>query len=148
MERSQSRSTRKLTLPPRPEAVPAARAAVGELIGDFGRDAAFRAQIAVSEVVANCVRHVGFAPDEEIAVHLTRSQDRFRAEIVAPGAGIDPLRLVPAELSATSGRGLLIVDAVVDRWGTVPERPGTVWFEIHGPPTRSRGDAAGDAPHD
>jgi anti-sigma regulatory factor (Ser/Thr protein kinase) len=140
MEAGRSNAMRSLRLPPLPDAVPAARAAVGELVGDFGREAAFRAQIAVSEVVANCVRHVGFAPDEQIAVHLTRSQDTFRAEIVAPGPGVDPLRLAPADLSATSGRGLLIVDAVVDRWGTVPEQPGAVWLEIEGPSTRSRGD--------
>jgi anti-sigma regulatory factor (Ser/Thr protein kinase) len=144
VERNRSTSRKTLRLPPSPEAVAAARAAVGELVGDFGREAAFRAQIAVSEVVANCVRHVGFAPDEQIAVLLTRSQERFRAEIVAPGAGVDPLRLAPADPAATSGRGLSIVDAVVDRWGTVREQPGTVWFEIEGPSTRSSCDALTD----
>jgi hypothetical protein len=35
------------------------------------------------------------------------------------------------EHHATSGRGLCIVNALADRWGTIPTRDSkTMWFEI------------------
>jgi hypothetical protein len=46
----------ELQLQPRPEAAWQARAAVTPLVSDFEHGAAFRARLAVSELVANCVR--------------------------------------------------------------------------------------------
>ena len=86
-------------------------------------------ELAVTELVANVVRHV---PDRRCVLLVLR---------VADGAGVrvevgDDSRELPCaatELSPDeeSGRGLALLDAVVDKWGVGPRSGGgkTVWFE-------------------
>ncbi|MBZ3907367.1 ATP-binding protein [Streptomyces scabiei] len=70
-----------------------------------------------------------------IEVTDTRAERLPRAQHPAPGA------------ESESGRGLLVVAALADRWGTTPGRPPrkTVWAEIGLPPApgNSRSGATG-----
>jgi anti-sigma regulatory factor (Ser/Thr protein kinase) len=120
----------EVQLAPLPQAAGEARAAVARCVADFSADAAFRAQLAVSELVANCVRHVRFSDDERITVRLRRFGPTLRVEVEDPGDGVRTGSLQPPGLDSTSGRGLRMVDAVVDRWGEVSDRRGRVRFEI------------------
>ncbi|MGO4462220.1 ATP-binding protein [Streptomyces sp. M-16] len=87
------------------------------------------AELALTELVANVVRHV---PDRGCSVLIQRRPGGLRVEVtdtcpaaprVAPGG--DPLD--------EGGRGLRLVQAVTDRWGVLPRSAGkTVWFECDG----------------
>lgn len=84
-------------------------------------------QLAVTELVANVVRHV---PDRRCALVLRRQGPGVRVEVTdgCPRLPRIPDRLTP---EAEHGRGLLLLDAVVGKWGVEPVTGGgkTVWFE-------------------
>ncbi|MFI5862379.1 ATP-binding protein [Streptomyces sp. NPDC051546] len=88
------------------------------------------AELALTELVSNVVRHV---PDRGCVVLILRQPQGLRVE-VSDGCPAPP-RPAPdsGELDA-GGRGLLLVEAVTDRWGTDPDLTGkTVWFECDVP---------------
>ncbi|MCX5420465.1 ATP-binding protein [Streptomyces sp. NBC_00078] len=84
-------------------------------------------ELGVTELVANVVRHV---PDRRCVLLLLRSAAGVRVEVAD---SCPQLPCVSAELSleAEGGRGLVLLDAVVDKWGVGPAAGGgkTVWFE-------------------
>lgn len=85
------------------------------------------AELALTELVTNVVRHV---PDRHCELLILRRTRGLRVE-VADRCPRLPVQGGGEEL-AEGGRGLLIVAAVTDRWGYEP-RPGgagkTAWFE-------------------
>lgn len=120
-------SERVVRLPPDPVSVRSARAFVrDELRGSGCDDRADDAALAVSELAANAVLHAR----TELTVHVTVSDGLARVE-VDDGSAVLPVHL-PVGASALSGRGLALVDALTDRWGTRPMATGgkTVWFEL------------------
>ncbi|MCX4582531.1 ATP-binding protein [Streptomyces sp. NBC_01481] len=87
------------------------------------------AELALTELVANVVRHV---PGRRCTLLILRRPDGLRVEVadkhphcprpVRPECGGDELD--------EGGRGLLLVEAVTDRWGVTPMPGGkTMWFE-------------------
>lgn len=88
------------------------------------------AELALTELVANVVRHV---PGRGCAVLILRRPEGLRVE-VTDGCP-HPVRVSEGGDELTEGgRGLLLVEAVTDRWGTVPLPAGkTVWFECDAP---------------
>ncbi|MGW0880534.1 ATP-binding protein [Streptomyces sp. NPDC002671] len=96
------------------------------------------AELALTELLANVVRHV---PGRRCGICFLLLPGAVRVEVSdscprlpVPGSG-NPL--------ADSGRGLLLVTAFTDRWGVTPYPDGsgkTVWFECLSP-------AAPGAPH-
>ncbi|WP_435610894.1 ATP-binding protein [Streptomyces sp. C10-9-1] len=86
------------------------------------------AGLALTELVANVVRHV---PGRRCRMVLARIGGGVRVEVADDGPGLPaPARGGPLE--AEGGRGLVLVDAVTDRWGVRPGPGGrgkTVWFE-------------------
>ncbi|MET9698740.1 ATP-binding protein [Streptomyces sp. NPDC006529] len=91
------------------------------------------AELALTELVANVVRHV---PGRGCAVVILLRPQGLRVEVAdgspsppRPDPGPDPL--------ADGGRGLLLVEAVTDRWGAEVGASGkTVWFECDRPGLR------------
>ncbi|MFF4208072.1 ATP-binding protein [Streptomyces sp. NPDC001796] len=85
------------------------------------------AELAATELIANVVRHV---PDRRCTLLVLRQEAGIRVEVTD---GCDRRPAVPSELppEAENGRGLLLLDAVVDKWGVQPHGTGgkTVWFE-------------------
>jgi anti-sigma regulatory factor (Ser/Thr protein kinase) len=92
-------------------------------------DLSDRASLALTELIANVVRH---CPDRRATVLILRQpQERGLRVEVTDTSPCPPLSTAVDEL-AEGGRGVVIVEAVTDRWGWVPlaDRPGkTVWFE-------------------
>src|SRR5262245_37853511 len=85
------------------------------------------AELGVSELIANVVRHV---PDRRCTLVLLRQTAGVRVEVTD---GLAQLPVMPVGLSeeSESGRGIFLLDAVVDKWGVEAEPSGgkTVWFE-------------------
>lgn len=84
-------------------------------------------ELGVTELLANVVRHV---PDRRCTLLLLRAAAGVRVEV---GDGSDQLPVVRDDLppEAVGGRGLVLLDAVADKWGVGPRLAGgkTVWFE-------------------
>jgi DNA-binding CsgD family transcriptional regulator/anti-sigma regulatory factor (Ser/Thr protein kinase) len=93
---------------------------------------AFDAQLLVSELVSNSVRHAGLGRDDLIRVTADWSGDRLLVH-VRDGGG--PRRASPVSGSirpapgAESGWGLYVVDRLASRWGTTADG---YWFELRG----------------
>ncbi|MBT2488892.1 ATP-binding protein [Streptomyces sp. ISL-96] len=90
-------------------------------------DVADAAELALTELIANVVRHV---PSRRCRTCILLQPGGVRVE-VADDCPHLPAPAARDEL-AEGGRGLLLVDAVTDRWGVEPHPGGggkTVWFE-------------------
>ncbi len=90
------------------------------------------ASTGISELLANVHRHA--KPDKQCAVKLTMAADRLTVAV----ADHDPRlpHLQPMEPTATTGRGLAMVEAMSDGWGTdlLPDDGGkVVWFVLRMP---------------
>ncbi|MFE6056597.1 ATP-binding protein [Kitasatospora sp. NPDC056446] len=96
----------------------------------------YAALLIVAELAANAITH-GRVAGRGFELHLAltttvRRGTTLRIEISDPRG--DRLPVLPAALTpnAQSGRGLTLIDALCDRWGTIPRHPNakTVWTEI------------------
>lgn len=91
------------------------------------------AELALTELVANVVRHV---PGRGCVVLILRRPGGLRVE-VSDGCPAPPHPPTGAGELSEDGRSLLLVEAVTDRWGTDPNSTGkTVWFECDATPPR------------
>jgi anti-sigma regulatory factor (Ser/Thr protein kinase) len=82
-------------------------------------------ELLTTELVSNVVRHVG----QPMTIRALRQPSRIRVEVDDDSTDL-PVLQHPAPLQPR-GRGLLLVDALADQWGTAPRDDGkTVWFEI------------------
>ncbi|MFJ4807553.1 SpoIIE family protein phosphatase [Streptomyces longwoodensis] len=112
--------------PPRPAEVGRARAVVREQLHDWGLPRlADPAELMVSELVTNAVRHTRARPVE---VRLVRG-DTLLCEVDDDDHELPALRNAGPE--AEAGRGLRVVSALAREWGTSRTAAGkTVWFEL------------------
>ncbi|MFI5986108.1 ATP-binding protein [Streptomyces sp. NPDC051555] len=91
------------------------------------------AELALTELVANVVRHV---PGRGCAVVILLRPRGLRVEVTDDSPAPPRPSRDPAPLGE-GGRGLLLVEAVTDRWGTYGTPTGkTVWFECDRPKPR------------
>jgi anti-sigma regulatory factor (Ser/Thr protein kinase) len=123
--------TARIDLPPVAGSVPAARHLLLEVLRawDVPQDCD-DAALLVTELVANVIDHAR----EEASLSLEAEvSDGWLRISVADGSSIRP---VVRELSHEQprGRGLLLVKAIADRWGSEDHRGGKrVWFELRPP---------------
>jgi anti-sigma regulatory factor (Ser/Thr protein kinase) len=82
------------------------------------------ARVVVSELVGNSVRHAAPLGLNEIAVSWSLEGDDLVIS-VSDGGGTTTPQVLSTERSAISGRGLSIVEALVDRWWVDNERGQT-----------------------
>ncbi|MFI0964912.1 ATP-binding protein [Streptomyces sp. NPDC021080] len=121
-----------------------ARLLVVQQLDDWGipRDSRTASTMAATaaEFAANAVTH-GRTPGRDFALRLTLTPESVRIEVT----DTRPDRLPPApgklpELpgpEAKSGRGLLLVEALADRWGAEPQSPyiKMAWAEVDRTPS-------------
>ena len=81
--------------------------------------------VLVTELVSNAVLHAG----TELEVVVRRPDGRLRVE-VHDGSALLPVRK-HYSLTAATGRGLVLVEEMADRWGAETTPTGkVVWFEL------------------
>ncbi|MEU2539379.1 ATP-binding protein [Streptomyces iakyrus] len=90
--------------------------------------------LVVGELAANAVRH-GRVPGREFGLRLVldRAAGVPRVEVTdAASAKRLPAIAPPSFPEGESGRGLLLVDALAERWGSTARSPvgKTVWAEL------------------
>ncbi|UGQ10169.1 ATP-binding protein [Yinghuangia sp. ASG 101] len=118
-----------LHLPASVDAVPRARHALrNALAGESADEPLQILELLVSELVTNAVRH---APQStEVTVQLLCGDGVFRLAVADAGG---PLRRPgrPARASDENGRGLLLVEALANSWGSYPIAGGkVVWCDV------------------
>jgi anti-sigma regulatory factor (Ser/Thr protein kinase) len=86
-----------------------------------------RAELLVSEVVTNSVRHADLDPEDRIDVHMHCSPSMLRVDVTDPGPGFDPVGMRPRP---GGGWGLWLMDQLATRWGVERDGNTHVWFEI------------------
>ncbi len=122
-----------LELVPALRAPRAARAFVAETLTAWNvqADEVEAAQLVVSELVTNAVLHAVDSPTISLDLRLTDGAVRV---LVTDGGLGEPERRAHADpWTAESGRGVWLVDAFAERWGTETHgRDGkTVWCELN-----------------
>jgi len=122
-----------LTIPGRPEHLRTARGFVARsLDADFAETDT--AVLLVSELISNSLQHTDSGrPGGMVTVTLIANPAGLRVEVADEGAATVPAVQSDAGSSAETerGRGLRIVEALSDRWGSVSGENHTVtWFEL------------------
>lgn len=102
-------------------------------------DVAERAEPIVAELAANAALH-GRVPGRDFRLTLTLDEavGTLRIEVTDARGEKLPVLQPPPPPDRESGRGLLLVAALADRWGTEPHQPvgKTTWAELNlGPQT-------------
>ncbi|MEU6099017.1 ATP-binding protein [Streptomyces sp. NPDC047079] len=92
-----------------------------------------------AELAANAVRH-GHVPGRDFHLRLIEGRDGVRLEVSDTRTERLPESRPPQDPAADeSGRGLLLVEALADRWGVEPRSPGKcVWAEVRPSPATPR----------
>lgn len=118
------------TLPCLEESAEAARKLVRTALAVWHLDAlADVGTLLVTELVANAVKHTS---TRHIRVVVTRPSDLWvRIGVTDKSRDMPELKPQNGDLLDTSGRGLLLIDALTKRWGTDRYRWGKhVWGEL------------------
>ncbi|MFI2619882.1 ATP-binding protein [Streptomyces sp. NPDC018584] len=117
------------TLASEAASVPAARQIVRDACAewDMAEEAAETGMLLISEIVTNAVRH---GHSHSVRVIAERPHPGWlRVAVTDKSRHVPELHVVGPD--ATGGRGLLLVDALSDRWGTDLLPQGKrVWAEI------------------
>ncbi|MFF3322083.1 ATP-binding protein [Streptomyces sp. NPDC002889] len=86
------------------------------------------AQLCVTELVANVIRHVGTDTPTTLAVSMNGTH--LRIEVHDPDTRPLPT-LISAQVDDESGRGMALVEATADRWGVILRADSKVtWCEL------------------
>ncbi|HEV3365447.1 MAG TPA: ATP-binding protein [Acidimicrobiia bacterium] len=132
-----------LRLPATPVAASVARHAVAGLAPYLDAGVAENAELLVSELVTNSVRHAGLPEEASIEFSVRASSEVLMVEVADAGQGFNhagpPRPRVVSGVAESSGWGLFLVDRISDRWGAVEMDGETrVWFELRPGATGSR----------
>jgi anti-sigma regulatory factor (Ser/Thr protein kinase) len=117
-------------LPHSPTAPAMARSQVAQACSDLPGDLLEVTLLLTSDVVTNAVSH----GRGDVRMSLDCHDQRLRVEVEDDGPG-RPI-LAQVNLMADSGRGLLLLDALANDWGTLPAGAGggkRVWFSMRTP---------------
>ena len=114
-----------MRLSAQPASVRDARARVRSLVADWPPECTATLQVLVDELVTNAVLHAR----SETRVEMEIDGSRLRVAVHDASPVVPRLRRYTPE--AVTGRGLLLVDRIADRWGVEPDGDGkAVWFEL------------------
>ncbi|MEU6574387.1 ATP-binding protein [Streptomyces sp. NPDC046805] len=136
-----------LRLSPTPRGARLARLLAAEQLRIWGLPLDLARQL-VAELAANAVTH-GRVPGRDFLLTVYVLAHTLRIEVTDTCGDLTPCPQVPAD-DAESGRGLVLVEALADRWGVSQGRHPrkTVWAELNlaPAPTLLSSGATGDLP--
>lgn len=114
------------SLPPNPRSARIARHVVDDALEIWNcRELCDTVELLTTELVANAVRHAR----TPLALRIIEEPDALRVEVEDRSDEL-PRPVQPA-LGATSGRGLVLVEALATDWGVESLRGGKcVWFRV------------------
>jgi anti-sigma regulatory factor (Ser/Thr protein kinase) len=97
------------------------------------------AELIVSELVTNSIRHAGVRPDQLVTVDLRLFAERLRITVTDPGSDIQPHLLVQSP-DGLGGHGLRLVAQLSTEWGVGRDAVGAtqVWCDLVLAPGRGR----------
>ncbi|MGL4743960.1 MAG: ATP-binding protein [Dermatophilaceae bacterium] len=127
-----------MRVPQRASSVRHVRAEVVSDLGErgFSDDLVEEAEIVVSELFTNAVRHARPLSDGTVRVRWRVRPEVVEVEVTDGGSATVP-RPAPRTVWLDSGRGLRIVRALAHEWGVTDDRTGTVvWATLGGPSHR------------
>ena len=131
-----------LRVPATPAAPATARRAVASLAPHLDSRVVEDAELLVSELVTNSLRHGGLGPTQGIEVCLRASPQTVMVEVADRGRGFGGHRpRIEAKKTVVDGRGpvlekdepnwgLFLVDQIAWRWGIAEQGDVRVWFEL------------------
>ncbi|MFE7313299.1 ATP-binding protein [Streptomyces sp. NPDC057555] len=120
-------------LPARRTSVPEARRRVSTLLHEWGAAQQVRddVELVVTELFTNAVRHTD---SEKVGCEIAVVGAHIRIEITDEGGpGATSPHALPGSLDQEGGRGLFLVGALSDSWGTRPDDGGSgqvVWADL------------------
>jgi anti-sigma regulatory factor (Ser/Thr protein kinase) len=112
---------------PEPEQVPLVRRRADQVLHEWALDQLqWAVELLLNEVAGNVVRHAHTPYD------VTMTWDRHTLRVsVRDTSSAPPLPRIHVPETESSGRGLLLVTKLAERWGWEPDGRGkVVWFEI------------------
>jgi anti-sigma regulatory factor (Ser/Thr protein kinase) len=112
-----------------PDSAAEARRALGDVSDHLSQRRLEDAQLLVSELVTNAIRHAGLGDDDQITIVLEADAGALRIEVRDPGPGFDVVEPTP-DPARPSGWGLYLVRELSDRWGVERNDETLVWFEL------------------
>ena len=112
----------RVRLPREAWTVTVARNLASVVLADASETALSAVQIAISEACANAVIHAD--PAKDYQVRIRTGPDWCQVQVIDAGKGFDlaSAPIMPA-VTAASGRGLVLISAVVDRFEVRRRRP-------------------------
>ena len=114
-----------------PDSAGEARRALGEVSDHLTPRRLEDAQLLVSELVTNAIRHAGLHADDVIRLIVVTGEHALRIEVCNPGQGFEVPEPAPApDPARRSGWGLYLVRELSDRWGVERDGETRVWFEL------------------
>ncbi len=116
-------------LQPRPEAVSSARRALDGLADRLPPERVAVLRLLVSELMTNSIRHGANESGQPVSLTVEVAGDRLRVEVEDGGPGFVPPPDGPRPRE-DCGWGLVLVDALAERWGVEQDRATKVWFEL------------------
>ncbi|HSR82718.1 MAG TPA: ATP-binding protein [Streptosporangiaceae bacterium] len=120
-------------LPGTPESARAARQLARELLGDE-HPAIETTMLLISELVTNSVMHSRSGePGGRVTVVLCAGRAGILIQVSDDGGPSEPCVSVISAADAEHGYGLLLVDALAERWGSICSPEGRVtWCRVSG----------------
>lgn len=114
-----------LDLPVGTDAPSAARHALDAIQHGFDPELEYTVKLLISELVSNSVKHCGVG---SVQVEIEATGGSVRVDVIDVGPAFVPGPRT-AEPDAEGGWGLVLVDQLATRWGSV-HQSAHVWFEI------------------
>lgn len=118
-----------LQLPAGPEATRLARTELDGRLPELDGDTVDDVMLIVSELINNAVQH----GEPAIELHVQWQPLAVDVSVLDHGPTLPSTRVQAADVTATSGRGLAIIDSLAQEWGVVPLPDGrgkTVWATL------------------
>ena len=112
-----------------PDSAAQARRALAEVSAHLSPRRLEDAQLLVSELVTNAIRHAGLDDDDVIELVVVTGVRALRIEVCDPGPGFEATEPDP-DPTRSSGWGLYLVRELADRWGVDRSNHTRVWFEL------------------